>query len=67
MEKKLWKAKGNLRAVNVMSDNVAFKPKIAGCGKEAHKFIPKPQFAKYNTNQYYASNKITNILIKQEL
>ena len=50
-----------------MSDNVAFKPKITGCGKEAHKFIPKPQFAKYNTNQYYVSNKITNILIKQEL
>lgn len=50
-----------------MSDSVAFKPKITGRSKEAHKFIPKPQFAKYNTSEYYVSNKITNIIIKQEL
>lgn len=50
-----------------MSDNVAFKPQITGCNKGAHKFIPKPQFAKYNTNEYYVSNKITNIIIKQKL
>lgn len=50
-----------------MSDNVAFKPKITGCNKGAPKFIPKPPFAKYNTNEYYVSNKITNIIIKQKL
>lgn len=60
-------SKRKLKRINLMSDNVAFKPKIAGCSKEAHKFIPKPQFAKYNTNQYFVSNKIINIVIKQEL
>lgn len=50
-----------------MSDNVAFKPQITGCNKGAHKFIPKPPFAKYNTNECYVSNKITNIIIKQKL
>ena len=50
-----------------MSDNVAFKLKITGCNKEAHKFTPKPPFGKYNTNEYYVSNKITNIIIKQKL